>query len=80
MRKIAFTGTVEQLHAKMGKHYHLTIRTEEGEETYETDAIGETLLPLLLRYREKGIEINRLRADRGTLEEHFMHIAKGEWG
>ncbi|MFQ6804818.1 MAG: ATP-binding cassette domain-containing protein [Lachnospiraceae bacterium] len=78
--KIAFTGTVEQLHAKMGKHYHLTIRTEEGEETYETDAIGETLLPLLLRYREKGIEINRLRADRGTLEEHFMHIAKGEWG
>ena len=78
--KIVFTGTVEQLHAKMGKHYHLTIRTEEGEETYETDAIGETLLPLLLRYREKGIEINRLRADRGTLEEHFMHIAKGEWG
>ena len=78
--KIVFTGTVEQLHAKMGKHYHLTIRTEEGEETYETDAIGETLLPLLLRYREKGIEINRLRAERGTLEEHFMHIAKGEWG
>lgn len=78
--KIVFTGTVEQLHAKMGKHYHLTIRTEEGEEIYETDAICETLLPLLLRYREKGIEITRLRADRGTLEEHFMHIAKGEWG
>lgn len=76
--KIAFLGTVEELHEKVGKHYNISIRTGEGTEKYESDNIGETLLALLERYREKGTTISDIQVNRGSLEQHFMKIAKGE--
>lgn len=75
--KIAFTGTVGELHEKVGKHYHISVRTACGTDAYETDNIRDALLSLLARYRESGTDILEIRTDRGTLEQHFMKIAKG---
>lgn len=76
--KIAFIGTVEQLGETVGKHYNITIQTKNSTEKYESDNIGETLLLLLTRYKENGEPIVDIQINRGTLEQHFMRIAKGE--
>ena len=76
--KIAFIGTVEQLSETIGKHYNVTIQTENGTEKYESENIGNSLLSLLMQYKEKGETITDIRIDRGSLEQHFIKIAKGE--
>ena len=76
--KIAFIGTVEQLNDTVGRHYNITIQTENSTEKYESDNIGETLLSLLTQYKEKEEPIVDIQINRGTLEQHFMRIAKGE--
>ena len=75
--RIAFSGTVEQLGKTVGKHYNITIQTETGTGKYESDNIGETLLTLLVQCREKGETILDIQIGRGSLEQHFMKIAKG---
>ena len=75
---IAFMGTVEELNDRVGKHYSISIRTNAGNERLESEDIGETLLALLMEYKEKGITITDIQIDRGSLEQHFMKIAKGE--
>ncbi len=75
--RIAFIGTVEQLGKTVGKHYNITIQTETGTGKYESDNIGETLLTLLVQCREKGETLLDIQIDRGSLEQHFMKIAKG---
>jgi ABC-2 type transport system ATP-binding protein len=76
-RHSAFIGTVEQLGETVGKHYNITIQTETGTGKYESDNIGETLLTLLVQCREKGETILDIQIGRGSLEQHFMKIAKG---
>ena len=76
--KIAFIGTVEQLGETIGKHYNITIQTENGTENYESEDIGNSLLSLLMQYKEKGENITDIKIDRGSLEQHFIKIAKGE--
>lgn len=75
--KIAFIGTVEQLAETIGKHYNITIQTENGTEKYESENIGNSLLSLLMQYKEKGETITDIKIDRGSLEQHFIKIAKG---
>ncbi len=75
---IAFLGTMEELTAKVGRHYTICIKTEQKEEYFESDDIGNTLLKLLETYKRKHIGIRDLRIDRGTLEQHFLKFAKGE--
>lgn len=74
--RIAFIGTVEQLNETVGKHYNITIKTDSGTENYESDNIGEKLLSLLMQHKEKGETIADIQIDRGSLEQHFMKIAK----
>lgn len=76
--KIVFIGTVEQLNERVGKHYNIKIQTKNGTEEYESGNIGETLLSLLLQYRERGEVVSDIQINRGSLEQHFMKIAKGE--
>lgn len=76
--RIAFIGTVRQLDETVGKHYEITIQTERSTGKYESDNIGETLLSLLTQYKEKGEAVVDIQISRGTLEQHFMRIAKGE--
>ena len=76
--KIAFIGTVGQLCETIGKHYNITIQTEHRTENYESENIGNSLLALLMQYKEKGETITDIKIDRGSLEQHFIKIAKGE--
>ena len=76
--RVAYIGTVDQLSQTIGKHYNITIQTETGTEKYETENIGDSLLSLLMQYRERGKTITDIQIDRGSLEQHFIKIAKGE--
>ena len=76
--KIAFIGPVKQLGETIGKHYNITIQTENGTEKQEAENIGDSLLSLLMQYKEKGETIIDIQIDRGSLEQHFIKIAKGE--
>ncbi len=76
--KAAFLGTALELTERVGKCYHITVKTGEGTERIDSDDITETLLELLETYKKKGLAILDLKVDRGTLEQHFMKIAKGE--
>lgn len=74
---IVFLGTVAELTAKMGKRYTLHIKTEEGDESFESDNIGDTMLTLLEGFKQRGIDVLDIKIDRGTLEQHFIQIARG---
>jgi ABC-2 type transport system ATP-binding protein len=76
--EIAFAGTVIALTEKIGKHYNIQIRTGQGLETYESDDIRASLITILKSYEEKDTIIQDIRVDRGSLEQHFLKIAKGE--
>ena len=74
----AFSGTVPELNEKLGKHYNITIRTNLGMHQLESDDVAGTLLSLLQHCRESRAVISDLHVDRGSLEQHFIQIAKGE--
>lgn len=75
--KIIFLGTVAELTAKIGKRYILHIKTEQGDESVESDNIGDTMLALLEGFQQKGVAVLDIKIDRGTLEKHFIDIARG---
>lgn len=74
---IVFLGTVAELTAKIGKRYTLHIKTEQGDESIESDSIGDTMLPLLEDFKQRGIAVLDIQIDRGTLEQLFIEIARG---
>ena len=75
--KIVFIGTIEQLGKIIVKHYNITIQTENGIEKNESENIRDFLFALLMQYKEKGETIVDIQVDRGSLEQHFIKIAKG---
>ncbi|MCI8994308.1 MAG: ABC transporter ATP-binding protein [Lachnospiraceae bacterium] len=75
---LVFVGTAMELTEKIGRHYQIHIKTQEGEETYESQDIGETLTAILKNCRERNVTIQDIRVDCGSLEEHFVKIAKEE--
>lgn len=74
---IVFLGTLEELTAKIGSRYTIHIKTRQGGECFETDNIGDTMLTLLTDYKRKGIAVLDIKIDRGTLEQHFIDLARG---
>lgn len=74
---IAFWGTVEELASRISKRYIINIKTEQGDEAFESDNIGDTLLALLEDFKRKGLAILDIKVDRGALEQHFIDIARG---
>ena len=74
--KIAFLGTAAELTERIGSHYKIQMKTELGEEEFESVNIGDTLLTLLEGYKQKGIRILDIKIDRGSLEEHFMDMTR----
>lgn len=75
---IAFLGTTDELTSKVGKRYNIKIITELGEDDYTADNIGETMLTILENYKMKNLTVMDIKINRGTLEQHFIDIAKGE--
>ena len=76
--KIAFIGTIEELTAAVGKQFTVHITTTLGRQSYVTDNLTQTLLEKISEYKDKKIEILDIRTDRGTLEQHFIDIARSE--
>lgn len=75
--RIAFEGTVNELTEAVGKHYSICIKTSQGTETFEADNIEESLISILKGYQEKKMDIQDIQVDRGSLEQHFVKIARG---
>ena len=75
--RIAFAGTVNELTKAVGKHYNICIKTSRGTETFEADNIRESLISILKGYQEKKTDIQDIQVNRGSLEQHFVKIARG---
>ncbi len=75
---IIFCGTASELTDKVGKKYFIHIKTQQGDSTFETDNIEDTLISLLGELKQKGNHVLDIKVDRGTLELHFMEMARRE--
>ncbi|TGY91579.1 ABC transporter ATP-binding protein [Petralouisia muris] len=73
---IVFCGTASELTDKVRKKYFIHIKTQQGDSTFETDNIEDTLITLLGELKQKEISVLDIKVDRGTLEQHFMEIAR----
>lgn len=73
----AFLGTAGELTERVEKRRNVWVRTDKGEERFAVENVGEALLSLLEGYRAAGTAVLDVRVDRGTLEDHFMRIARG---
>lgn len=73
---IVFCGTASELTDKVGQKYFIHIKTQQGDNTIEADNIENTLLSLLGELKAKGIRVLDIKVDRGTLEQHFIEIAR----
>lgn len=74
---LVFVGTVGAFTAMGGKRHLLRIKTADGQETYETGNLTETLLAILTEYRRKGTEISEIQTDRVSLEQNFINLVRG---
>lgn len=73
---IAFCGTAAELTDEIGEKYVIHIKTRQGNSTFETDNIEDTLISLLHDLKQKDIHILDIKVDRGTLEQHFIEMAR----
>jgi len=74
--KIVFCGTPSELTYRLGRKYFIHLKTRNGEESFETDTIEDTLISLLEECKQKHIQILDIKVDRGTLEQHFIEMAR----
>lgn len=75
--KLIYIGTVSELTNKVRANYNISIKTSVGEESFETIDIGDTMLTVLKDYKDRGITVLDIKIDTGTLEQHFIEIARG---
>ena len=76
--KIVFCGTPSELTNKVGNRYYIHLKTQEAEKSFETTSIEDTLISLLNECKQKKIQILDIKVDRGSLEEHFIKMARRE--
>ena len=74
--KIIFCGSPSELTEKLGRKYFIHLKTQEREDTYETDTIEDSLISLLEECKQNNIQILDIKVDRGTLEQHFIQMAR----
>ncbi len=76
--QIVFAGTVEELVKAVGKYYNICVKTNWGTENFEADNIEESLISIVQGCRERNVDIQDIQVNRGTLEQHFVKIARGK--
>ena len=76
--KIVFCGTPSELTDKVGRRYYIHLKTQEAEKSFETTSIEDTLISLLNECKQKKIQILDIKVDRGSLEQHFIKMARRE--
>lgn len=74
--KIAFLGTIDELALRADTRYRIQIVTENGEDEYTADQIADTLLKVLENYKQRQLAILDIKISRGSLEQHFIELAK----
>ena len=77
-RKPCFLRHRRRADGKSGSRYTISIKTEQGDESFFADNIADAMLDLLEGYRQKGIAVLDIKTDRGTLEQHFMELTGRE--
>lgn len=75
---IVFCGTASELTDALGRKYFVHFRTQEGEKCFETDNIEDTLISLLSDLKQKKSHVLDIKVDCGTLEQHFIEMARRE--
>ena len=75
---IVFCGTATELTEKVGRKYFIHIKTQQGDSSFEADNIEDTLISLLNELKQKKIRVLDIKVDRGTLEQHFIEMARRE--
>ena len=75
---IAFSGTIPELNCTLGTQYEITITTDLGVESLETQDVTGAMIKLLTEYRASGRRILDMRVNRGSLEKHFLAMAGRE--
>ena len=75
-KTIVFCGTPSELTDRLGRKYFIHLKTRDGEESFETDTIEDSLISLLEECKQKNIQILDIKVDRGTLEQHFIEMAR----
>ena len=75
---IVFCGSASELTEKLGRKYFIHFRTQEGDKSLETDKIEDTLISLLNGFKQKKIHVLDIKVNRGTLEQHFIELARRE--
>ena len=73
---IAFCGTATELTDKIGEKYFIHIKTQQGNSTFETDNIEDSLITLLGELKQNEINVLDIKVDRGTLEQHFIEMTR----
>ena len=73
---IVFCGTASELTDRVGRKYFIHIKTQQGDNTFETDNIEDDLISLLGELKQKKIHVLDIKVDRGTLEQHFIEMAR----
>ena len=76
--KIVFCGTPSELTDKVGRRYYIHLKTQESEKSFETTNIEDTLISLLNECKQKKIQILDIKVNRGSLEQHFIKMARRE--
>ncbi len=74
--KIAFCGTASELTDQVGRKYIIHVKTQQGDNTFETGNVEDTLISLLGELKQKRIHVLDIKVDRGTLERHFIEMAR----
>ncbi len=75
---IVFCGTALELTDTVGRKYFIHVKTQQGDRVFETDHIEDTLISLLGELKQKKIHVLDMKVDRGTLEQHFIEMARRE--
>ena len=76
--KIVFCGTASELTDKIGRKYMIQIKTQQGNSVFETDNIEDALISVLNELKQKEIHVLDIKVNRGTLEQHFIEMARRE--
>ena len=74
--KMAFIGTVEELAKQLGRYYYIKVNSQEGEKVYTTQHIQQTLMQICQDYQNQNLDILDMTVNRGTLEQHFLEVAR----
>ena len=75
---VVFCGTASELTDTLGRKYFIHLKTQAGDKSFETDNIEDALISLLSELKQKKIHVFDIKVDRGTLEQHFIEMARRE--